>query len=166
MYSSPESGSASRNVSSVVPGLPNRWRTPLARRISMSTAATFMRADPLLRSLALPAHHVTRDVEAEASGGGVTRVRDLVAGLALDVGEAVVLGPEAEPGPRALHPVERLGLIGGKAIERGHLGGHRERGQLAPLEGLHLVADLVDRDRRRPGAQPPDTAHREQHDHH
>src|SRR5947207_15424258 len=34
-YSRPESGSASRNGSSVVPGLPKRWRTPLRWRISM-----------------------------------------------------------------------------------------------------------------------------------
>src|SRR3989304_5870763 len=39
MYSSPESGSASRKGSSVVPGLPNRWRPPSARRISIRTCA-------------------------------------------------------------------------------------------------------------------------------
>src|SRR3989442_56294 len=42
-YSSRESGSASRKGSSVVPGLPKRQRTPADLRISISTAATFMR---------------------------------------------------------------------------------------------------------------------------
>src|SRR5882672_9159224 len=112
MYSRPESGSASRNGSSVVPGLPKRRRTPADRRISIRTAATFMarrilpwrgRRGPELEvlrvyggadrgqrlALCLHPHHVPRDVEAQGSGRGVAREGDPARRLVLDVAGAV-----------------------------------------------------------------------------
>src|ERR1700687_650550 len=124
MYSSPESGSASRKESSVVPGLPKRYRTPEERRISITMAATFM-AETLLeaglfgqrsrrgrteaavalvdlapdlrhrRSRLLHAHHVTRDVQAEGSRRGVAGERHPVGRFRLHVTGSV--GSVAEP---------------------------------------------------------------------
>src|SRR5687767_9009348 len=59
MYSRPESGSASRNVSSVVPGLPKKYLTPALRRICIITAAAFIaissrRAPQRIRARAEP----------------------------------------------------------------------------------------------------------------
>src|SRR5713226_6580901 len=171
-YSRPESGSASRNGSSVVPGLPKRWRTPADFKISMRTAATFMparilrlrprrrrrRAEPqILRvdgradlgerlALGLQAHHVTRDVQAERSGRRVARERDAALRLGLHVAGPVRAVPEAAAAAGARHPLERVPVLGGEGVEASQLALLGEDREPAARQRLDLVADRVHRD--------------------
>src|SRR5207237_4121794 len=59
-------------------------------------------------ALGLQAHHVTRDVEAERSGRGVARERDVALGLGLHVAGPVRAVTEVGAAARARHPTKRV----------------------------------------------------------
>src|SRR5687767_11107604 len=143
MYSRPEPSRASRKGSSVVPGLPKRCVTPAARSIDMRAVATFTTGSPIRRprgaygrtglhvlriheaadlrgALALrrEPHHVTRDVQAEGSGGGMARVGDLRGRLRLDVAGAVGAVAEIRATAGAGHPLQNVAALRGERVER------------------------------------------------
>src|SRR5260370_1946858 len=99
----------------------------------MRTADTRIRRI-LLAALAAAAHHVTRDVHAEVSGGGVARVGDLIARLGLDVADAVRHVADPRAPTRALDAGERLRMLGRESVQDGDFRGRREDRHLAATD--------------------------------
>src|SRR5262245_13027084 len=144
--------------------------------MSISTAATFMARRISLRprrrrrgperevlrvdrvadrrrrlAFGLEAHHVTRDVQTQRSGGAVAGEGDLVAPLGLHVTGAVrgVAKPLAAAGARdgrkGIPVLEREG------VELRRVSLYGEGGELATRDRLVLVADRIDGHRLRRG---------------
>src|SRR4029453_11523400 len=146
----------------------------------MSTAATFMARRISLRprrrrrgtegevlhvdrvtdrrrrlALGLEAHHVTRDVQTERSGGGVAGERDLVAPLGLHVAGAVGGGAEPLAAASARDGREGVPVLEREGIELRRVSLRGEGGELAANDLLVLVADRIDAPRLAGGRQPP-----------
>src|SRR3989442_1425167 len=115
--------------------------------------ATMRRA---MRSIRPEPHHVTRDVQAEASRGGVAGEGDALGGLRLDVAGAVGGVAQIRAPARAGHRGRPVALGGDEAVELRHLGLGGEDGPPPPRDRLHPIADAVDGHRARAiAAQPP-----------
>src|SRR5262245_39650211 len=116
---------------------PRRWR----RRPEGKVLRVDRVADRRLRlAIGLPAHHVTRDVQTERSGGGVAGERDLVAPLGLHVTGAVrgVAEPLAAAGTRDER--EGIPVLQREGVELRPISLRGEGGKLATCNGRVLVA--------------------------
>src|SRR3989449_360047 len=117
------------------------------RRPELEVRRVDRRADRDERlALGLHAHHVTRDVHAERSGGGVTRELNPPRLLRLDVAGAVRGVTQALATAGARHPRERVRVFDGEAIEPRYLFLRGKDRQPAVRERLDLVADRGHRD--------------------